>query len=107
MKEELKEELDTFSSWERMSTEYDQLLPRATYKEFHQGCRYNKGKGKEYEAWLQEKYPKSFVLHLERADGGRQVIASMMHCLIIPICVGVGPRLRCCIAHLRWPQVFH
>lgn len=34
MKEELKEELDTFSSWERMSTEYDQLL-RATYKEIH------------------------------------------------------------------------
>lgn len=72
MKDELKDELDTFSSWERMSTDYSQLL-RATYKEFHQGCRYYKGKGLEYDHWLRENYPKEFVLHLERADGGRQV----------------------------------
>lgn len=72
MKAELQEELDTFASWERMSTDYDQLL-RATYKEFHHGCRYYKGKGKEYEVWLLENHPKDFVLHLERADGGRQV----------------------------------
>lgn len=72
MKEELKDELETFSSWERMTTDYDQLL-RATYKEFHQGCRYYKGKGKEYEHWLKENHPTDFILHLERADGGRQV----------------------------------
>lgn len=76
MKEELKDELETFSSWERMTTDYDQLL-RATYKEFHQGCRYYKGKGKEYEHWLREKHPQDFVLHLERADGGRQVHAGL------------------------------
>ena len=44
MKDELKAELETFNAWERMSTEYSQLL-RASYKEFHLGCRYYKGKG--------------------------------------------------------------
>ena len=72
MKDELAAELSAFSSWERMSTDYDQLL-RATYKEFHFGCRYYKGKGKPYALWLREKYPKAFVVHIERADGGRQV----------------------------------
>eukprot|EP00966_Prymnesium_polylepis_P261277 6034975-Prymnesium_polylepis.2 len=71
MKEELKAELDLFTSWERMSTDYSQLL-RATYKEFHHGCRYYKGKGKSYELYLRETHPKAFVIHLERADSGRQ-----------------------------------
>lgn len=76
MKEELQAELDTFSAWERMSTDYSQVL-RATYKEFHHCCRYYKGKGKPYDLWLRETYPKAFVLHLERADGGRQVSTHM------------------------------
>ena len=71
MQAEMQSELDTFSSWERMSTEYSQLL-RSTYKEFHHGCRYYKGKGKPYGVWLRETYPKAFVIHLERADSGRQ-----------------------------------
>lgn len=71
MKEELRPELETFTSWERMSTDYSQLL-RATYKEFHHGCRYYKGKGRAYQAWLLEKHPTAFVIHVERADGGRQ-----------------------------------
>ena len=71
MQAEMQSELDTFSSWERMSTEYSQLL-RSTYKEFHHGCRYYKGKGKPYDLWLRETHPKAFVVHLERADGGRQ-----------------------------------
>ena len=37
--EELQPHLDAFSSWERMSTEYSQLL-RAAYKEFHHGNKY-------------------------------------------------------------------
>lgn len=72
VKEELQPELETFGSWERMSTEYSQLL-RACYKEFYQGCRYYKGKGRPYAAWLRERHPAAFVLHLERAEGGRQV----------------------------------
>ena len=71
MKEELAEELETFASWERMSTDYDQVL-RATYKEFHHGCRYYKGKQKDYETWLRQTHPAAYVAPIERADGGRQ-----------------------------------
>ena len=45
---ELKPHLDDFSSWERMSTEYSQLL-RAAYKEFHHGNAYYKV---SMRAWL-------------------------------------------------------
>lgn len=69
---ELRAELDTFSSWERMSTEFSQLL-RACFKEFHHSCRYYKGQGRSYFVWLFDEYPAAFAIHLERADGGRQV----------------------------------
>lgn len=59
-------------SWERMSTDFDQLL-RAVYKEFHEGGRYYKGKGADFASWLLEHYPSIFFMHVERADGGRQV----------------------------------
>lgn len=72
MKNELKPELDTFSSWERMNTEFSQLL-RASFKEFHHSCRYYKGHGRAYSVWLRETHPSAFAIHLERADGGRQV----------------------------------
>ena len=41
-------------------------------QEFHHGGRYYKGKGKEFAKWLRDNYPKVFVMHLERAEGGRQ-----------------------------------
>jgi hypothetical protein len=69
--EELKPHLDAFTSWERMSTEYTQLL-RAAYKEFHHGNNYYKGKGREFHVWLKEHHPTSFAVHFERAEGGRQ-----------------------------------
>lgn len=72
VKAELQPELETFAAWERMTTEYSQLV-RACYKEFHHGCRYYKGKGRPYSAWLRETHPTAFVMHLERADGSRQV----------------------------------
>ena len=55
-----------------MTTDYDQLL-RAVYKEFHQGGRYYKGKSAEFSSWMLEHHPAAFYMHLERADGGRQV----------------------------------
>lgn len=70
VKAELQPELETFSAWERMSTEYAQLV-RACYKEFHHGCRYYKGKGRPYAAWLRENHPTAFVMHLERTRTGR------------------------------------
>ena len=68
---ELKDHLAAFSSWDRMTTDFDQLL-RACYKEFHHGNKYYKGKGREFWVWLKEHHPLAFVMHLERADGGRQ-----------------------------------
>lgn len=72
MQVELQAELDTFASWERMSTDFSQLL-RAAFKEFHHGCRYYKGQGRAFGVWLRETHPRAFAIHLERADGGRQV----------------------------------
>ena len=69
--DELKPHLDTFSSWDRMTTEYTQLL-RAAYKELHHGNVYYKGKGREFWVWLKDHYPTSFAMHFERAEGGRQ-----------------------------------
>lgn len=68
---ELQPELDTFGAWERMSTDFSQLL-RASFKEFHHSCRYYKGQGRSYSVWLRETHPTDFTIHLERADGGRQ-----------------------------------
>lgn len=73
VKTELQPELDTFSAWERMSTDFSQLL-RASFKEFHHSCRYYKGQGRSYTVWLRETHPTSFAIHLERADGGRQEV---------------------------------
>ena len=42
-------------------------------QEFHHGGRYYKGKGKEFWEWLKDTYPSEFVMHFERAEGGRQV----------------------------------
>ena len=70
--EELKAHLEAFSSWERMTTEYSQLL-RAAYKEFHHGNAYYKGKGREFAVWLKEHHPKAFAVHFERAEGGRKL----------------------------------
>ena len=69
--EELKPHLDAFSSWDRMTTEYTQLL-RASYKELHHGNRYYKGKGREFWVWLERNHPTAFAVHFERAEGGRQ-----------------------------------
>ena len=71
MAEELKPHLDAFTAWERMSTEYSQLL-RAAYKEFHHGNAYYKGKGRQFWVWLRDTYPSAFACHFERAEGGRQ-----------------------------------
>lgn len=71
VEEELKPWLDAFSSWDRMTTNFTQLL-RASYKEFHHGNAYYKGKGREFWVWLKAKYPKVFAIHFERAEGGRQ-----------------------------------
>lgn len=74
MQQELSEQLKQFNAWERMSTQYDQLL-RAVYKEFHSGGRYYKGKGADFSSWMLEHHPTAFFMHIERAEGGRQARA--------------------------------
>jgi len=71
MKKEMEPELAVFTSWERVTTDFSQLL-RASYKEFHHGCNYYKGKGMQYGLWLRQNHGAAFVVHLERAEGGRQ-----------------------------------
>lgn len=90
MKAELQQELDTFSSWERMSTDFSQLL-RASFKEFHHSCRYYKGQGRTYFVWLRDTYPTDFTIHLERADGGRQAKDLAHKFPVIP-----GPGIHVC-----------
>ena len=70
-KEELKNDLGAFSSFERMSTEYSQLL-RATYKEFNKDGHYYKGQSADFNSWMAEHHPSAFLMHVERAEGGRQ-----------------------------------
>mgnify|MGYP007078093354 CR=1 FL=1 len=69
--DELKPWLDAFSAWDRMTTNFTALL-RGSYKEFHHGNVYYKGKGREFWVWLLGKHPKVFAMHFERAEGGRQ-----------------------------------
>ena len=69
--EALKDHLADFSSWDRMTADFNQLL-RASYKEFHQGGRYYKGKGIEFFDWLRTNYPNAYIMLFERAEGGRQ-----------------------------------
>jgi hypothetical protein len=45
--EELKEELEQFTAWERMSTSFDQLL-RSSYKEFHRGKSTTRARGESF-----------------------------------------------------------
>ena len=71
VKAELENFLDKFSSAERMSTDFQDVL-RAIYKEFHDGGRYYKGQGAEFMNWLREHHSEAFFIHIERADGGRQ-----------------------------------
>lgn len=83
MKEELSVQLQQFAAWEHMTTQYDQLL-RAVYKEFHIGGRYYKGKGADFASWMLEQHPDAFFMHIERADGGRQVSKFVALALLHP-----------------------
>eukprot|EP00966_Prymnesium_polylepis_P298496 6897829-Prymnesium_polylepis.1 len=50
LKDELADDLAEFSSFERMSTDVNDVI-RGAYKELHAGQAYAKGKGREGEAW--------------------------------------------------------
>jgi hypothetical protein len=70
----LQDELDEFLSHERATTDFEDLI-RQDYKEFHHGGRYYKGHGKLYAEHLRDNHGAAFIMHFERAEGGRQVCA--------------------------------
>ena len=64
--------MDAFLSYERATTDFEDLI-RQNYKEFHHGGRYYKGQGKVFAEDLRDNHAKAFVMHFERAEAGRQV----------------------------------
>ena len=72
VREKLKDQLDAFLSYERATTDFEDLI-RQNYKEFHHGGRYYKGQGKVFAEDLRDNHAKAFVMHFERAEAGRQV----------------------------------
>jgi hypothetical protein len=82
-KSELEHDLKEFTAFERMSTEYSQLL-RATYKEFNRDGHYYKGQSSDFASWMLEHYPEAFMMHVERAEGGRQ---DLDYDAAVPICM--------------------
>ena len=71
LKDMLEDDLDAFTSQERIATDMGSLL-RADYKEFHQGCRYYKGAGAAFWDWACDERGDAFIVPFERADAGRQ-----------------------------------
>ena len=51
LKDELRDSLSEFSSFDRMSVDGNDLI-RAVFKELHEGGEYAKGKGREFWAWV-------------------------------------------------------
>ena len=74
LKDELRDSLDEFSSFDRMSVDGNDLI-RAIFKELHEGGEYAKGKGREFWAWVAKHHPDAALLPFACANGSRQDIA--------------------------------
>eukprot|EP00966_Prymnesium_polylepis_P182599 4230608-Prymnesium_polylepis.1 len=74
LKDELRDDLQEFSSFDRMTADVNDLI-RAASKELHAGQAYAKGKGREGEAWRLSEERTHAHLPYERAEGSRQDIA--------------------------------
>ena len=71
LKEQLGDDLEQFSAYDRMSVDGNDLI-RAVFNEFHAGGEYAKGKQREFHAWLKKHYPGTMYMAFERAMGSRQ-----------------------------------
>ena len=74
LKDTLADDLDEFSSFDRMSVDGMDLI-RAIYKEMHPGQEYAKGKGREALAWVKKMFPSAMWVPFTNAKGSRQDIA--------------------------------
>ena len=72
VKATLDDELDEFSSFERIDADGSCVI-RAAFKQFHHGGEYAKGRGREFESW--RKTRALMFLPFERAAGSRQDLA--------------------------------
>ena len=74
LKDELRDSLSEFSSFDRMSVDGNDLI-RAVFKELHEGGEYAKGKGREFWAWVRKHHPSAALMPFACANGSRQDIA--------------------------------
>eukprot|EP00966_Prymnesium_polylepis_P332779 7388258-Prymnesium_polylepis.1 len=74
LKDELADSLGEFSSFDRMSTDVNDVI-RGTSKELHAGQTYALGKGREKEAWRKAEDKARPHLPYERGEAGRQDLA--------------------------------
>ncbi|EOD24721.1 hypothetical protein EMIHUDRAFT_206823 [Emiliania huxleyi CCMP1516] len=72
VKATLDDELDEFSSFERIDPDGSCVI-RAAFKQFHHGGEYAKGRGREFESW--RKTRALMFLPFERAAGSRRDLA--------------------------------
>ena len=71
LKTQLRDDLDEFSAFDRMSVDGMDFI-RAVFKELHGGGQYAKGKGREFTAWRKKHHPDAFFMPFENAPGTRQ-----------------------------------
>ena len=71
LKDSLEDSLSEFSSYDRMSVDCNDLI-YSCWKELHPGGAYEKGKGREGQAWRKQVHPKALYIPVYNAHGGRQ-----------------------------------
>lgn len=71
MKEKLGDDLDQFSSYERVEVEGSSVI-RSAFKEFHEIGEYVHGRGPEFKVWRNKHKQNSMFIPFERALGNRQ-----------------------------------
>ena len=67
----LQDNLEEISSWLRVSPDLANVI-YAYHKEFSLTANYPKGHGELFREWVKKNYPREYLLHAERASGGRQ-----------------------------------
>jgi hypothetical protein len=71
VKETLADDLAEFSKQERVEPDVSSVI-RASFKQYHHGGEYCKGRGREFDVYHRKHHPSAFFLPFERAVGNRQ-----------------------------------
>ena len=73
LKAEVADDLELFSSYERIEADGMQVI-RGIFKHLHHGGEYELGRGREYDAYERRHHPSAFRIPFARALGARQDI---------------------------------